>query len=277
MLMKKIFLIALLSTSAPAFSQNEAPVAPPAQTTDQPGTPTPAEAGESEEAKRKLAPNQQAFLNLSEEKRMDFVKYFKEASRLYSEKRIFEALDEIAKLDAVFADSPESRNLKASCYIEIRSFEKAIAELTRAVELSPDNPTILFNMAEVYFVTRDWQKSIDIFERLIKTKSFQTNIPILRLMEFKVMLAKKKLGKKEEAEALLKKYDDTDDSPYFYFAEASKAFDAGDVAKAEQFLLSASRVFTNPATITAWQDTFIEYGYLKSYYGGEDKSAVTEK
>jgi hypothetical protein len=35
----------------------------------------------------------------------------------------------------------------------------------------------------------------------------------------------------------------------------------------------AVRVFNNPAVIAPWQDSLIEYGYIQSFYGG-DQSQV---
>jgi hypothetical protein len=46
-----------------------------------------------------------------------------------------------------------------------------------------------------------------------------------------------------------------------------------DVVKAEEWLAMASRVFENPDIISPWQDTLVEFGYIKSFYG-EDTAAA---
>ncbi len=120
------------------------------------------------EPKRELLPNQQAFLNLPEEQRKDFLKHLSEASRLFQQKRIFETLDELEKSRKIFADSPEIYNLRGSCYVEMRDFEKALADYQKALTYAKDDPRIEFNIAEVYFVTKEWKKSLELFEKILK-------------------------------------------------------------------------------------------------------------
>src|SRR5437763_1319121 len=74
---------------------------------------------------KELLPNQQAFLNLPEEKRKEFVKHLNEANRIFQQKRVIETLDELNKAAAIFKDSPEIYNLRGSCYVEMRAFDKA--------------------------------------------------------------------------------------------------------------------------------------------------------
>src|SRR4051812_35092078 len=79
-------------------------------------------------AKEALLPNQQAFLNLPEENRKEFIKHLTEATRLFQQKRIFETLEELDKASKIFQDSPEIYNMRGSCFVEIRSFDKALTE-----------------------------------------------------------------------------------------------------------------------------------------------------
>lgn len=247
------FLLALV----PAFAQTE-----PAKPTATPETPG---AGQ-----QPLPPYQQAFLNLPEERRKEFAKQFGEAQRLFQQKRIFETFDALDKADAVFPDNPESLNLRGACYVEIRNFEKASATFNKALLLSPDNPSINFNIAEVLFVTKKWQESHDLFVKLVKDLP-KGNQALSRLIEFKILLCKKKLGMKEDALALARKYDIDDDSPFHCFAQAAIAYDDKDLAKAEEWLAIAARIFKNPEVLAPWQDTLAEFGYIKSFYGGDLK------
>lgn len=217
-------------------------------------------------AKTDLLPNQQAFLNLPEEDRKTFVKHLMEALRIFQQKRVFETLAETDKASAIFKDSAEIYNLRGSCYVEMRAFDKAMVEFTKAIELAKDSPSIEFNIGEVYFCTQQWQKAHDVFEKIMKKISAE-NPALGRLVEFKILLCKKKIGKPEEVAALTDKYDFLDDSPYYYYAKATLAFDNHDLPKAEEWLSTAGRIFRDPSVIAAWQDTIIEYGYIKSMYG----------
>jgi tetratricopeptide (TPR) repeat protein len=219
--------------------------------------------------KVELLPNQQAFLNLPKETRTAFAKHLSEANRIFQQKRIVETLEELDKAAAIFVDSPEIFNLRGSCYVEMRAFDKALAAFTKAATYSKDNPSIEFNIGETYFCTKQWQKALDFFEKVLK-KLPPENITLGRLVEFKILLCKKKLGKKEEAAALAEKYDYLDDSPFYYYANAAIAYDDNNKVKAEEWLGMASRIFRDPQVTAAWQDTLVEFGYIKSFYGQED-------
>lgn len=220
-----------------------------------------------------LLPNQKAFFNLPEESRNQFLEHYNEASRLFSQKRIFETLEACDKAHKIFAESPEIYNTKGSCYVELRAFDKALAAFEKAATLSSDNLSIQFNIAEVHFVTRRWQKAHDTFADLL-TKLPEANLALGRLAEFKILLCKIKLDDLNGARILAEKYDYLDDSPYYYFAQAALAYQQEDLRAAEQWLGRAARIFGDRALLAPWHDTLVEFGYIKSFYGGEEEVLV---
>ncbi|MES2659056.1 MAG: hypothetical protein V4689_10595 [Verrucomicrobiota bacterium] len=249
--MKATHLLTLLVLSSPLHAQDGSAVvdAPP-----------------KAEGSVELLPNQKAFLNLPEESRNEFIKRLGEATRLFQQKRVFETLDELDKVSKIFADSPEVHNIRGSCFVEMRAFDKALVEFGKADALAKNNPSIEFNIGEVYFCTKEWKKSLDIFEKVLK-ETPPENMALSRLVEFKILLCKKKLGMNAEAASLAEKYDFQDDSPFHYYAQAALAYDEDDVVKAEEWLARAGRVFQDPNALAPWQDTLVEYGYIKSFYG----------
>jgi tetratricopeptide (TPR) repeat protein len=223
-------------------------------------------------AQRTLLPHQQAFLNLPEENRKTFVKHITEAERLFNQKRIFESIEELEKAAKIYVDSPEIYSLRGSCFVEMRSFDKALEQYEKARAFSAENTGIDFNIAEMYFVTKEWKKCSDLLEKVLASMPPQ-QVALARLVEFKILLSKKKLGLKDEVSALVAKYDFLDDSPFYYYAQAAVCYDAGDLTKAEEWLAIAARIFTDPNVIAPWQDTLVEYGYIKSYYGDDHSPA----
>jgi tetratricopeptide (TPR) repeat protein len=210
------FVSLLLFTATLTAQENSAP-AKAEETKPKPDT----------EEKKELLPNQQAFLNLPEESRKDFVKYLNEAGRLFQQKRIFETLEQVEKAALIFKDSPELHNLRGSCYVEMRAFDKALIEYNKASAFSKDNPSIEFNIGEVYFVTKEWKKALEVFEKVIKILPPE-NTSLGRLVEFKILLCQKKLGNDNEVTILANKYDFLDDSPYYYYAQAALAYEEKD-------------------------------------------------
>lgn len=262
MTMKATSLLLLLALSSSSFAQE--------------GNAT-IEAAPPIAAPNELSPNQQAFLNLPQQSREDFVKHLGEATRLFQQKRVFETMEELDKAYKIFPDSPEIYNLRGSCFVEMRAFPKAIDDFKKAATFTKDNPSIDFNIAEVYFCTKEWKKALELFEKIDKQlkKTAGDNIALGRLVEFKMLLCMKKLGMKDEVKALANKFDFQDDSPFYYYAQAALEYDANNLVKAEEWLAMAGRVFQDPNILAPWQDTLVEYGYIKSFYG-DDAAAATE-
>lgn len=248
--MKAISLLSLLVLATPLAAQNDA---------------KPAEK-QSNGAATAYSPNQQAFLNLPEANRNEFIKHLSEADRLFKQKRIFETLEALDKAEKVFADSPELYNLRGNCFVEMRAFDKALAQFEKARSFTKDNASLDFNIAEIYFVTKEWKKSLELLDKVQKNLPPQS-IALSRLVEFKKMLCMNKLGMKDEAAILAEKYDFLDDSPFYYYAQAAIAYDKKDEMAAEAWLARANRIFRDPNVISPWQDTLVEYGYIKGVFG----------
>lgn len=257
--MKTIPLLSLLCSLLPVVAQDKPAPAPDAM---------PAPAGKTEDGKPQLLPNQQAFLNLPEERRKEFFKNLGEANRLFQQKRIFETLNMLNKCDSIFADSPETLNIRGACYVEFRAFDKAMEAFGKALALSPENPSVMFNIGEVQFVQHDWAKAVETLEKVFKATP-KEQMALSRLVEFKILLCKKKLGKDAEATSMGEKYDIDDDSPFHCYAKAALAYEAKNEVLAEEWLARAARIFQNPEVLAPWQDTMVEYGYIKSFYGND--------
>lgn len=227
-----------------------------------------ADGGEGSEAPPELVKAREAFMNLPEERRVEYGKHLEEAKRMFQEKRVLEAMDEAHQAAAIFPDGADTHNLLGSCHVELRAFDKALREFEAAAALAPGSLSIEFNIGEVLFVTKQWRKALESFRKVLAGMPAE-NVALGRLTEFKILLCQLKLGETREAEKLAAKYDFLDDSPFHYYANASLAYEAEDRVKAEEWLGIARRVFRNPAVLAPWQDTLVEYGYIKSFYGGD--------
>lgn len=236
------------------------------------------QAQEANKPERELRPHEQVFLNLPQEKRDDFMKKLGDAQRLFTGKRIFEALEMVNKAQAIYPDSPDLLNLRGACEVEFRDFDKALHSFKEADAVHPGNPDIVFNVAEILFVKKDWDAAESAFSKalaLVGKDPEGSKFQLSRLVEFKLMLCKIKLGKQAEAASMAEKYDYLDDSPYPYYAEAAIHFSEGRELEAESAMARGGRIFQNPAILAPWQDTMIEFGYIKGFFGGDsDASAV---
>lgn len=222
----------------------------------------------SAEATPELREWQQEFLNLPADRRQEFAKHVTKARELFNQKRIFETVDELSKASAIFKNSPDIENLLGACQTEFRNFDKAMEHFKRADELNPNDSRILFNIAEIHFVTHNWDEAEKALAEVLTMVEGSNDLMLSRLVEFKLLLSKLKLGKTEEAEAMAEKYDEFDDSPYPYYAEAAISYEDGDEVAAQAAIARARRIFRRPEILSPWQDTMMEFGYIKSFFGG---------
>lgn len=210
----------------------------------------------------------QDFTNLPKKTRDEYGRKLIKVQNLFNQKRIFDTLEKIDELDKIFPNHPAALNIKGACYVEIRAFDKANTLFKQVLKISPNNVNVQFNLAEVDFVTRKWQSAHNRFTNLIALIP-ATNKSMLRLCEFKLLLCQLKTDHIKEAKALSKKYDEWDDSPFYYYSRAAIFYHKGDKQNAEKMLRNVRYVWRNTATLAAWQDTLIEFGYIRSFYGGD--------
>jgi tetratricopeptide (TPR) repeat protein len=228
---------------------------------------------------QKQLPYQIEFSNLPEEKRNAYGTALAEAQRLFGEKRVFEAVEKAGAARAIFENDPTLLTLMGACQVEFRNFDKAMEYFKKADSLTPDQPSIIFNIAELNFVTKDWEAAETNLSKVIRLSEANVtkgDIQLSRLVEFKLLLTKLKLGKKDEAAQLAKKYDFLDDSPYPYYAEAAILFSEEKDVAAEAAIARANRIFRNPGILSPWQDTMVEFGYVKGFFGGDEDPGATK-
>ena len=122
---------------------------------------------------------QREFTNLPEQKRIDYLKHMDEVRRLFNQKRIFEAMDEISKAREIFDRNSEIHNMVGSCYVEFRDFKKARVEFDKALALDPDLTAVIFNIAELEFVTRQGKSAEEKLELRSETTTTTARIPVV--------------------------------------------------------------------------------------------------
>ena len=222
-----------------------------------------------------------AFSNLPEKTRFDFMKKRNEANILFQNKRIIEALEQTRQLQEIFPSDPVALNLRGACYVEIRNFDKAREMFHASMNITGPTINVVFNLGEVEFVSSNWSESLAKFEQALELAP-ERAIGMRRLIEFKLLLSHIGLSKdskldeatrKKHTDAALsisEKYDYRDDSPFAYYAKAAILYSQGDDTAGLKERLKALRIYSSsPQAISSWEDTLTEFGYVKSYYGNE--------
>lgn len=222
------------------------------------------------------------FSNLPEEQRRKYLTTRADAHRFFSNKRTFETLMAVFEMRTIFEGDPVAYNLLGAIYVEFRDFAKAREVLSKALDMAGEDPKILFNLAELEFCDNQWISSINHFESLLKKIASQSDSEFARLVEFKIMLCKLALSKTDnknvtddqkkeylaQAKQLAHKYTYLLDSPYYYYANSALAFYDGDKSTASKWIITAKKVYSsNPSSVTSWDDTMVEFGYIEAHYG----------
>lgn len=219
------------------------------------------------------------FSNLPEEERKAYGEHKGKAQQFLRQKRVFEALDQIHQALTIFDNDPSLWNMKGSCHVEFRSFVKGREAFQRSLALDERSTGVMFNLAEMDFVTKEWNGCISkmsaVAEKLEENhpEEMPASVTSLhRLALFKVMLSHLKLKQQDKALAIAEEnWEDWDDTPFTYYSKAALAYHEGDKEKATSWVSSAIRVFGGLGAVANWQDTLIEFGYVKSFYGGDDE------
>lgn len=234
---------------------------------------------------------QMDFENLPPTTKALYRKRLFEASRLFRQKRIIETLNEIAEAQKLFDQGPAALNLLGACHVEFRNFERARKAFEDALALQAKFlegietvqgearlqrmravVNILFNLAEMDFVTGKWQSCHDRLAKLIPELDPE-DISMGRLIEFKFLLCKLKVNQVDAARQLSLKYDYQDDNPFYYYANAAMCYHDGKLAEAERWRATARKVFRRATILAPWEDTMIEFGFVQSFYGGNLEGA----
>ena len=121
---------------------------------------------------------------LSKEDSIAYSNAFRRANSLFQQKRIFESLEALEEVDAIYAKNPASLTLRGACYVEFRAFDKARLVFAKSLKISPGNFNVRFNVAEIEFVTKNYAKSLEILEPLLleakKNKATETMTPLIK-------------------------------------------------------------------------------------------------
>lgn len=195
------------------------------------------------------------------EQHREFSAHLDAAKHAFDRHDIPATLAELDKASAINGSHCEVHNLRGSCHVELREFDKALEEFRKAEALSKANPSIQFNIAEVLFVTKRWSEALEALEKVSGQLPVES-VELSHLVDLKILLCHSALGNDEKAKALAERPGINDDSPFFYFAKAASFHIHHQPAIAERWLTSAREKFPDPEVLAPWFDAFTEYGWI---------------
>lgn len=198
-----------------------------------------------------------------------------EAQSLQARKRYVDALTKLDEAEAIAPSRAEIYNIRGAIYLAAptRDLNKAREQFHKARALKPEEMPPYFNLAEVEFVAGQWPECEKAFAEVL-TKFPKLPASVRHLIAFKVLLAKVKQEKFEEAEKLLAdSFTFMDDTPAYYFSKAVIAFQKKDAKTANDWLTKGQIIFKGDAS-SAYVDSLMESHYIDSLAVGKPEEAA---
>lgn len=251
--------ILLVSAGGVTFAQDETSAAIPEGAAAEEASPPPAVLSDEEvgEALRKLP----------QEKREELMAMLNEASQFVQGIRLQEALQRLLDAEALLNENDippifQIYNLRGAAFTKMRDFDKARDAFEKAVALRANVFHPQFNLAELEFVTGEYEVAAKSFQRLLDEYP-KIDVGTKRLLEYKLVICNLKLDRVEEAKKMLATFSYLDDTPAYYLGNAAMAFHKDDEEDAQSWIASSRKIYS-AAQIEVFLDSLIEVGWIET-------------
>lgn len=194
-------------------------------------------------------------------RQLEFSKLLESARKSFESHDISSALAALEEAGDLYEMHPDVLNLRGSCYVELRDFEKALTDFSQALKKMPNSPAIHFNIGEVHFVSKRWDDAIQSFNQA-KDRLAPESDALLQLIDFKLMLCEAGRGNRVEFEARADANSRVQGTPLSEYTKVVRAFQAEDESAAGDAFKTISELFPNAEVKAPWNDTLTEFGYV---------------
>jgi|GEM_PF-4349031 len=210
------------------------------------------------------------FERLPLEVRTEYIKLKQKATEANRRKKYFTCMVAISDALAIFPDDMDLIWLQGICRAEIHDIDAAIIYYDKVLKINPHHVPTLMNLVEINFFAgryMDATKHIFYVNKLMKSRGNRS----LPLLDFKYLISITKLAKEDpgkyKAELnrmhTLRTY--MEDTPYYYFANALKEFDAGNKQEGLIWILKAYMIFNSPPLIERWNKALVDTGFVGAH------------
>lgn len=183
--------------------------------------------------------------------------YYVNAARAFAANQLDSAVTNLDWAERARPGQANAANLRGAIYTRRRDWPKAMAAFQKALQIQPDLPMAVFNLGEVYFLTRRYPEAKECFLRFLRQQ------PGNELGGYKVFLCALLSGDGAQAAVWAGRLDSEPGSPARYYAKAAQAFLAGNQAGGLEWVQKARQEYSADANLT-FGDSLVELGYLQS-------------
>lgn len=152
-----------------------------------------------------------------------------------------------------FPTDPRSYTAVGTVHAYRKEYDQARAAYTKALDLAPDRPEVLFSLAETEFSSRNFANAARAYERLRASRTGGA------LSTLRLFVCYNAIGDQQAADELLIRYPFPYQSLEWYWVEALKARHEGRREEAERIIATTHTIFGTPAKSQA--RSFEELGW----------------
>jgi tetratricopeptide (TPR) repeat protein len=166
-----------------------------------------------------------------------------EASAFVQGIRVQEALERIFEAQQMAPEYAVVYNLEGAAWTKAKEFDKAKVAFKKCLSLDPESLEARFNLAELEFVSKNYEQALLAFDTLIADEP-RFPARTRNLILYKIFLCNLMLDNTEKVNEMLAAFNYMSDTPEYYYANAAIAFHADDKDEARSWLRSAARIYS---------------------------------
>lgn len=185
--------------------------------------------------------------NLPREQRQEYIETFTAAKVALAQGDWVTCDALLTTCELIFRGNPHISNMRAVCYIEQKRFTDAEAEVAKAKQELPNDPTTLVNIATLHMAQGQYQACIDEMTDIIEANRYTVRQDVLDILTFRMFLCHLMMGNEMKALELVQDVSPLCDTPLYYYSRAAVCLFKKDLTGAKGDLQSAARIFDNNA------------------------------
>ncbi len=186
-----------------------------------------------------------------------------QAQQAFEKRDLAGALKLLDEADVADPNQPAHLNLRGEILMEQKQFDEAEALFRKALKADPKFREAQFNLAQVPFKKKDYDKARDRLEALFAATPGGDKNQAAQLIKFKIFMTLLLEGKDSRAQKMMDQFQFTGDTPALYYAQAAWEFKHDNAEKANDWIESARKIYSLALNLV-FADSFYDVGWLQN-------------
>jgi Flp pilus assembly protein TadD len=187
---------------------------------------------------------------------------FEQAQQALRQRDFATARKLVDEADQAEPNQPATLNLRGEILMGQKEFDQAEATLRKAAKLDPKLREAQYNLAQIPFKKKEYEKARERFEALFRQTPGGDKNQASELIKFKIFMTLLLEGKESRAQAMMEQFQFTGDTPALYYAQSAWEYKHDNSEKAADWTASAQKIYS-PALNNVFADAFYDVGWMQ--------------